>query len=172
MNLVYSPISERPLMSAKVIQKCLIFLADEDQFSDYIDFKSSLEEIPRGIVDIEDFESIKKAGGVANDQKLERFIKERDVLILICSDKMKSLIDYGKVDTLDFNGSSFILNGQVLRKSLENANIGRKVILVSFDGSEAIPAVLNNNDMTTVFNDEVTDAFANEVIFQIRGMRI
>ena len=85
---------------------------------------------------------------------------------------MKSLIDYGKVDTLDFNGSSFILNGQVLRKSLENANIGRKVILVSFDGSEAIPAVLNNNDMTTVFNDEVTDAFANQVIFQIRGMRI
>lgn len=159
-------------MSAKVIRKCLIFLADEDQFDDYIDFKSSLEEISRGTVEIEDFESIKKAGGGTNDEKLERFIKERDVLILICSDKMKSLIDYEKVDTLDFDGSSFTLNGQVLRKLLENENIRCKVILVSFDGSKAIPAVLNNNDMTTLFNDEVTDEFVNQVIFQIRGMRI
>lgn len=159
-------------MSAKVIRKCLIFLADEDQFDDYIDFKSSLEEISRGTVEIEDFESIKKAGGGTNDEKLERFIKERDVLILICSDKMKSLIDYKKVDTLDFDGSSFTLNGQVLRKLLENENIRCKVILVSFDGSKAIPAVLNNNDMTTLFNDEVTDEFVNQVIFQIRGMRI
>ena len=39
-------------MSAKVIRKCLIFLADEDQFDDYIDFKSSLEEISRGTVEI------------------------------------------------------------------------------------------------------------------------
>ena len=159
-------------MSAKVIRKCLIFLADEDQFDDYTDFKSSLEEISRGTVEIEDFESIKKAGGGTNDEKLERFIKERDVLILICSDKMKSLIDYEKVDTLDFDGSSFTLNGQVLRKLLENENIRCKVILVSFDGSKAIPAVLNNNDMTTLFNDEVTDEFVNQVIFQIRGMRI
>ena len=159
-------------MSAKVIRKCLIFLADEDQFDDYIDFKSSLEEISRGTVEIEDFESIKKAGGGTNDEKLECFIKERDVLILICSDKMKSLIDYKKVDTLDFDGSSFTLNGQVLRKLLENENIRCKVILVSFDGSKAIPAVLNNNDMTTLFNDEVTDEFVNQVIFQIRGMRI
>ena len=98
-------------MSAKVIRKCLIFLADEDQFDDYIDFKSSLEEISRGTVEIEDFESIKKAGGGTNDEKLERFIKERDVLILICSDKIKSLIDYGKVDTSDFDGCSFTLNG-------------------------------------------------------------
>ena len=111
VNLVYSPISERPLISAKVIRKCLIILADEDQFDDYIDFKSSLEEISRGTVEIEDFESIKKAGGGTNYEKLERFIKERDVLILICSDKIKSLIDYGKVDTSDSDGCSFTLNG-------------------------------------------------------------
>ena len=159
-------------MSTKVIRKCLIILADEDQFDDYIHFKSSLEEISRGTVEIEDFESIKKAGGGTNDEKLERLIKEGDVLILICPDKIKSLIDYGKVDTSNFDSCSFILNGQVLRKLLENENIRCKFILVSFDGSKAIPAVLNNNDMATVFKDEVIDKFVNQVIFQIRGMRI
>ena len=159
-------------MSAEVVRKCLILLADEKQFDDYIDFKASLEEISRGTVELEDFESIKKAGGGANDEKLERFIKERDGLILVCSDKIKSLIDNEKVATLDFDGSTFTLNGQVLRKLLENENIRCKVILVSFDGSKAIPVVLNNNDMITVFNDEVTDQFVNQVIFQIRGMRI
>ena len=159
-------------MSAEVVRKCFILLADEEQFDDYIDFKASLEEISRGTVELEDFESIKKAGGGTNDEKLERFIKERDGLILVCSDKIKSLIDNEKVATLDFDGSTFTLNGQVLRKLLENENIRCKVILVSFDGSTAIPAVLNNNDMITVFNDEVTDQFVNQVIFQIRGMRI
>lgn len=161
-------------MSAKVIRKCLILLADEDQFDDYIDFKSSLEQISRGTVELDDFESIKKADGGTNDDKLERFIKERNGLILICSDRTKSLIDNEKVATLNFDGSIFTLNGQVLRKLLENENIRCKVILVSFDGSKAIPAVLNNNDMTTryVFNDEVTDEFVNRVIFQIRGLGI
>ena len=157
-------------MSAKVIRKCLILLADEDQFDDYIDFKSSLEEISRGTVELDDFESIKKADGETNDDKLERFIKERNGLILICSDRMKSLIDNEKVATLNFDGSIFTLNGQVLRKLLENENIRCKVILVSFDGSKAIPAVLNNNGI--VFNDEVTDEFVNRVIFQIRGLGI
>ena len=157
-------------MSAKVIRKCLILLADEDQFDDYIDFKSSLEEISRGTVELEDFESIKKADGGTNDEKLERFIKERNGLILICSDRMKSLIDNEKVATLNFDGSIFTFNGQVLRKLLENENIRCKVILVSFDGSKAIPAVLNNNGI--VFNDEVTDEFVNRVIFQIRGLGI
>lgn len=157
-------------MSAKVIRKCLILLADEDQFDDYIDFKSSLEEISRGTVELDDFESIKKADGGTNDDKLERFIKERNGLILICSDRMKSLIDNEKVATLNFDGSIFTLNGQVLRKLLENENIRCKVILVSFDGSKAIPAVLNNNGI--VFNDEVTDEFVNRVIFQIRGLGI
>ena len=157
-------------MSAKVIRKCLILLADEDQFDDYIDFKSSLEEISRGTVELDDFESIKKADGGTNDDKLERFIKERNGLILICSDRMKSLIDNEKVATLNFDGSIFTFNGQVLRKLLENENIRCKVILVSFDGSKAIPAVLNNNGI--VFNDEVTDEFVNRVIFQIRGLGI
>ena len=157
-------------MSAKVTRKCLILLADEDQFDDYIDFKSSLEEISRGTVELDDFESIKKADGETNDDKLERFIKERNGLILICSDRMKSLIDNEKVATLNFDGSIFTLNGQVLRKLLENENIRCKVILVSFDGSKAIPAVLNNNGI--VFNDEVTDEFVNRVIFQIRGLGI
>lgn len=157
-------------MSAKVIRKCLILLADEDQFDDYIDFKSSLEEISRGTVELEDFGSIKKADGGTNDERLERFIKERNGLILICSDRMKSLIDNEKVATLNFDGSIFTLNGQVLRKLLENENIRCKVILVSFDGSKAIPAVLNNNGI--VFNDEVTDEFVNRVIFQIRGLGI
>lgn len=157
-------------MSAKVIRKCLILLADEDQFDDYIDFKSSLEEISRGTVELEDFGSIKKADGGTNDERLERFIKERNGLILICSDRMKSLIDNEKVATLNFDGSIFTFNGQVLRKLLENENIRCKVILVSFDGSKAIPAVLNNNGI--VFNDEVTDEFVNQVIFQIRGMGI
>ena len=157
-------------MSAKVIRKCLILLADEDQFDDYIDFKSSLEEISRGTVELEDFGSIKKADGGTNDERLERFIKERNGLILICSDRMKSLIDNEKVATLNFDGSIFTFNGQVLRKLLENENIRCKVILVSFDGSKAIPAVLNNNGI--VFNDEVTDEFVNRVIFQIRGLGI
>jgi len=154
-----------------VTRRCVILFADEDQYDDYSDFKSELEETSNGVVELEDLEDIKAANGGTESEKLRRFLEERQVVIIICSEKMKSLIDHKREYRLELDGNIVNLDGNQLSLALRKEEILKKVILVSFDGSDDIPGVLNNVK-AFVKSDSVNKTFVNKVIFQIRGLQL
>ena len=157
-------------MSSGTTRRCVVLIADENQLDDYSDFKSEVEEKSNGVIEIEDLEDVKSATGGNDSEKLQRFIELRDVIVIICSDKMKECIDK-KIDiNLDLDGTQVLLSGNVLHNSLLEDSTRNKVVILSFDSNNSIPIVLN--DVTRmVTSDSITSTFVNQFIYAARGVQ-
>ena len=157
-------------MTSSVTRRCLVLIADEDQCGDYSDFKSEVEEISNGVVEIEDLEDVKSADGDNDADKLRGFLERRDVIVIVCSDKMKECIDTKTVTRFNLDGNLVHLHGDVLHSFLLRDEIRKKVLIISFDSNDSIPVVLN--DVTRVVKSgSVTTTFVNKFIFAARGVQ-
>lgn len=152
-----------------VTRRCVAIIVDEDQLEDYSDFKLEIEEVSNGVIEIEDLQDVQGAEGDNFDDKLLRFLNLRDAILMFCSDKMTDCINAKREIQVNFDGTVITLNGGVLHENLLKDNLRNKVVLVSMNSNYSVPSILSEVQRS-VNGKGVSKAFANQVIFAVRGI--
>lgn len=148
---------------------CVILLGDEKQFRNYKLFKGDLEQHSDGILTIEDLRNVNNASGPEDvGLKLKNFLESRDAIIVVCSPKMKSVVDERDVVDVKLYGKHYKLDGNILSDCFARMEIKKKVVLVSLDEEDdpvsRVPDLLQGCNHFNTNNDDVLDQVIGSIV--------
>uniref|UniRef100_A0A7M5U9B4 Uncharacterized protein n=1 Tax=Clytia hemisphaerica TaxID=252671 RepID=A0A7M5U9B4_9CNID len=145
-------------MSIKV---CVLIIGDRNQWSDYRDFKSDLQQHVRGRINIEDVLDIAGIHGNNQSKAIGDYLTNRDAVILVCSKKLRQCIEDRRSEEFKLKGRSIKLDGGVLKDHLNVESIKNKTILVSLDSEDdsvdIVPAFLTDRPHFNAEDDNIND---------------
>ena len=145
-------------MSIKV---CVLIIGDRNQWSDYRDFKSDLQQHVSGRINIEDVLDIAGIHGNNQSKAVGEYLTNRDAVIFVCSKKLRQCIEDRRSEEFKLKGRSIQLDGGVLHDHLNVESIKNKTILVSLDSEDdsgdIVPGFLTDRPHFNAEDDNIND---------------
>ncbi len=129
-----------------------------------------LENSQGGRVLVYDLEDVRKSVGISDDEKLTRYLKDSTGIVLFLSDALIGCIDNNRTMEVTINQSKFALNGDLVKKLMEDEKFRKKCIPLSRSNEKVLQALGSCDNSIDIPEGEIDDDRIRDIANKIRPM--